>query len=194
MNYLFFDIESIDRVHKTICTFGYVLTDSKFNILQKEDIIINPNLQDSELDKWALNKIVKYPLERIRTNPTFDKYYDKIKNLIQDSQTIVFGYGLINDIAYVNSESKRYNKELIIDDNVKLFEVQDVYKEYSGDKNPMSLKKLAQNLEIDISHLIAHKSSDDAEITMLVAKTLLAKLNIKSKDIKKHLANLAKYI
>ncbi len=194
MNYLFFDIESIDRAHKTICTFGYVLTDNRFNILQKEDIIINPNLQDSELDKWALNKIVKYPLDQIRANPTFDKYYEKIKNLIQDSQTIVFGYGLINDVAYVNSESKRYNKELIIDDNVKLFEVQDIYKKYSGDKNPMGLKKLAQSLEIDISHLAAHKSSDDAEITMLVAKCLLKKLDINGRNIRKYITKADKYM
>ena len=40
MNYLFFDIECSDGRH--MCSFGYVLTDSNFAILKKEDILINP--------------------------------------------------------------------------------------------------------------------------------------------------------
>ena len=83
---------------------------------------------------------------------------------------------------------------IIIDDNVKLFEVQDIYKKYSGDKNPMGLKKLAQSLEIDISHLAAHKSSDDAEITMLVAKCLLKKLDINARNIRKYISKADKYM
>ena len=40
MNYLFFDIECCDGNH--ICSFGYVITNESFEILEKEDIIINP--------------------------------------------------------------------------------------------------------------------------------------------------------
>ena len=40
MNYLFFDIECADGTH--MCSFGYVLVDEKFNILEKDDILINP--------------------------------------------------------------------------------------------------------------------------------------------------------
>ena len=40
MNYLFFDIECCDGNH--ICSFGYVICDEHFNILKKEDIIMNP--------------------------------------------------------------------------------------------------------------------------------------------------------
>ena len=44
MNLVFFDIECAS-VHKTtakICAFGYVVCDEQFNIIKKEDILINP--------------------------------------------------------------------------------------------------------------------------------------------------------
>ena len=44
MKLVFFDIECAG-VHKTyakICAFGYVVCDGQFNILEKEDILINP--------------------------------------------------------------------------------------------------------------------------------------------------------
>ena len=44
MKYLFFDIECsvVSKNAAKICAFGYCLTDEKFNILEKEDILINP--------------------------------------------------------------------------------------------------------------------------------------------------------
>lgn len=41
MRYLFFDIECADG-SKAICEFGYVLTDEKFNIIRKRNILIDP--------------------------------------------------------------------------------------------------------------------------------------------------------
>ena len=40
MDYLFFDIEASEG--KSICSFGYVLTDDELNIKEKNDILINP--------------------------------------------------------------------------------------------------------------------------------------------------------
>ena len=40
MQYLFFDIEASEG--RSMCSFGYVLTDSSFNVIAKEDILINP--------------------------------------------------------------------------------------------------------------------------------------------------------
>ncbi|MBO5982295.1 MAG: hypothetical protein J6Q06_00265, partial [Clostridia bacterium] len=40
MDYLFFDIECSEG--KSICSFGYVLTDEFFCIKEKKDILINP--------------------------------------------------------------------------------------------------------------------------------------------------------
>ena len=40
LDYLFFDIEASEG--RSMCSFGYVLTDENFNVLEKEDILINP--------------------------------------------------------------------------------------------------------------------------------------------------------
>ena len=40
MNYLIFDIECCDGKH--ICEFGYVITNEKFEVLDKQVLTINP--------------------------------------------------------------------------------------------------------------------------------------------------------
>ncbi len=44
MNYLFFDIECSNCFggHGKICSLGYVLADSRFNVLEQKDILVNP--------------------------------------------------------------------------------------------------------------------------------------------------------
>ena len=44
MNYLFFDIEcaGVFKNMAKICAFGYCLTDENFHIIEKEDLLINP--------------------------------------------------------------------------------------------------------------------------------------------------------
>ena len=40
MRYLFFDIECCNG--RDICEFGYVITDTEFNVLEKKNFTINP--------------------------------------------------------------------------------------------------------------------------------------------------------
>ena len=44
MKYTFFDIECANCIEgqAKICSFGYVITDEQFNLLEKEDLIVNP--------------------------------------------------------------------------------------------------------------------------------------------------------
>ena len=42
MRYLFFDIECSEG--RSICSFGYVLTDCVFNIIEKKDILKSENI------------------------------------------------------------------------------------------------------------------------------------------------------
>ena len=66
MKFVFFDIECANYINDmfTICTFGYTITDEKFNVIKKEDF-------DSD-----------YIENSIFENITFSKYYDylEIKN------------------------------------------------------------------------------------------------------------------
>ena len=49
MKYVFYDAESVDKEHKCSFTFGYLVTDEKFNvIIPKEDIVFNPEIKTLE--------------------------------------------------------------------------------------------------------------------------------------------------
>ena len=67
--YLFFDIESIDRKSRYTCTFGYLLVDSNFNIIEKDDILINPNV--IEYDWYVLKNMFYYTKEDAVVSPSF---------------------------------------------------------------------------------------------------------------------------
>lgn len=70
--YLFFDIESIDRKSRFICTFGYVLIDENFNIIESDDILINPNV--IEYDWYVLKNMFYYTKEDALASPTFEHF------------------------------------------------------------------------------------------------------------------------
>ena len=60
MKYLFFDMEyasSKGGVNK-VCEFGYVVTDEKYIIIDRDNLIINPNIARNEWDYWAVRKIL----------------------------------------------------------------------------------------------------------------------------------------
>ena len=89
MKYLFFDIECSDGKH--ICSFGYVLTDDNFKIIEKEDILINPEAI-FHTGAWSKSKREKnvrdrgidlaYPKEKFLASPKFPHYYERIKELL----------------------------------------------------------------------------------------------------------------
>ena len=60
MRYLFFDCEFANCYEgkEKICEFGYVVVDENFNIVSKNNIIINPNIKDKERDYRVLRKIL----------------------------------------------------------------------------------------------------------------------------------------
>lgn len=44
MDYVFFDIECANCIEgqAKICSFGYVVTDEQFDVIEREDLIVNP--------------------------------------------------------------------------------------------------------------------------------------------------------
>ena len=71
MKYVFFDIECANYIDDvfTICTFGYTITDSEFNIIKQEDILINPC---SPFNKIVLRKIIHYQEEDFLDKKLYD--------------------------------------------------------------------------------------------------------------------------
>ncbi len=179
MKYLFYDCEcanSFDKISK-ICSIGYCLCDTDFNLINKEDIIVNP---EAPFDYHLYNKKsdvqLSYTKKEFYNAPTYKEHYKKIEKLFT-SDVIVFGFSLDNDIKFILDANKRYN---LLDFNFKYLDVQTIYRLFSNEENNTSLDKALLELGVDIRNEVLHKSDDDAYMTMLLLKEIMQRLNTKS--------------
>lgn len=172
--YLFFDCECancFDGIGK-ICSLGYVLTDDELNVLEQEDIVMNP---ETDFD-WYLfspkNKCqLAYSKDYFRAKPNFPSYYKRIRKMFTNGNTYVAGFAVGNDVGFVNSACERYYQDYI---QYRAFDVENLAEKVYGTKK--KLFEWAEFLECDISLLSSHKSVDDAMATMLVFKKICEKL------------------
>ena len=170
MKYLFFDIECsvVSKNAAKICAFGYCLTDEQFHILEKEDILINPqggfHLTDR---KGTQGLVLPYEYSDFKKYPTFLEKAEKIYALLQDKDTLVAGHATMNDVKYLNLESKRFRLPSFA---FTFADTQFVYmnriKEFS---RQFGLGSIAQELGVEFT---AHRAVDDAYATMKVAEAM----------------------
>ena len=170
MKYLFFDIECsvVSKNVAKICAFGYCLTDEKFNILEKEDILINPqggfHLTDR---KGTQGLVLPYEYANFKKYPTFQEKADKIYSLLQDRDTLVSGHATMNDVKYLNFESKRFNLPPF---DFAFADTQFVYMNRIGEfSRQFGLGSISQELGVEFT---AHRAVDDAYATMKVAEAM----------------------
>ena len=171
--YLFFDIESIDRKSRYTCTFGYVLTDEKFNIIDKDDILINPDV--IEYDWYVLKNMFYYTKEDAIDSPTFAGVFDRINALVDNDDIVVMGYAIANDLDYLRND---YDRLCLDISRLYGYDIQLFYKHLNQQINGMKLFSLAKSLGIDVTNYIEHKSDDDAAVSMLIAKYYCENMNI----------------
>lgn len=182
MRYLFFDIECANMFEgkAKICSFGYVLTDTDYNILEKKDIVINPA---SPFDRYALKMMkttLPYPKEVYDSAGKFHVHYDNIKALLTEKDQIVVGHGTINDAHFLLQECARYNLvpfDFDYTDTIKL------YMKIEGRDKKLDLHSIYSELYPLDESLKSHKSDDDAEMTMKIAKHLTNKMEKKLSEI-----------
>ena len=170
MKYLFFDIECsvVSKNAAKICAFGYCLTDEKFNIIEKEAILINPqggfHLTDR---KGTQGLVLPYKYEEFKKYPTFCEKADKIYGLLQDKDTLVAGHATMNDVKYLNLESKRFSLPPFSFD---FADTQFVYMNKIGDfTRQFGLGVIAEKLGVDF---LPHRAVDDAYATMRIAEAM----------------------
>lgn len=175
MNLVFFDIECAS-VHKTvakICAFGYVVCDEDFNILKKEDILINPqggfHLTDRKGDKGI---VLPYSYNDFKNYPIFPKVYPYIKTLLEDKNNIVLGHSTMNDVKYLNLETKRFKLpsfEFAFSDS------QLIYMAMTGDfSRQFGLEHIANALGVEFT---PHRAADDAYATMRIVEAMCRSKN-----------------
>lgn len=190
MRYLFFDIECSDGTH--IMSFGYVLTDSSFNILEKKDILMNPEAV-FHTGAWGKKNRetepgvkMAYPKEVFLSKPTFPYFYDEIKSVITAPDQLVVGFSHKNDTTFLDKACNRYNLPSI---DYDFYDVQVMHKEMNGLANPVSTETLAAEYNLDVANLVAHRSDDDSEVSMLVTKILCRNRGVNLPDLIKEFPN-----
>lgn len=170
MNLVFFDIEcaSVNKTTAKICAFGYVIADEDFNIIKKEDILINPrggfHLTDRKGDKGL---VLPYEYGDFKNYPPFPKVYGFIKSLLEDENNVVIGHSVMNDVKYLNLETKRFKLPPF---KFSFSDSQVIYKAYTGDySRQMGLGAIAAELGVEFT---PHRAADDAYATMRVVEAM----------------------
>lgn len=187
MDYLFYDIECSDGRH--MCSFGYVITDEYFNILEKADILINPEAI-FHTGAWSKKNREKdpgielaYPKERFKANPTFPARYERIQRLLQHDDRKIIGFSHHNDALFLTVACKRYELPII---DYKFYDAQEMFGESRNIVNQVALNAIAEALEVDLSKLVQHRSDDDAEASMLVTKALCEDMGLTLEELIGH--------
>ena len=168
MEYLFFDVECAKCIKGGagfICEFGYVITNSEFEILKDGHFKINP---DHEFDKYALKNILRYSKEEYEASPLFSEFYPEIAALLDSSKYFIVGHSTAADKKYILSECKRYDLPEL---SYRYFDVKYPYMLFQENKQPSKLEKMLLELELGKPGDM-HDARYDALSTMLVCREL----------------------
>lgn len=106
---------------------------------------------------------------RFKYAPKFNERYEAIAALLSDPETMVFGYAVENDVGFISSECRRYQKPL---PSFTYYDIQDIYRIYrEWDRSP-SLEDALKDLDVPFDDYAEHQSSDDAKMSMLLLKKI----------------------
>lgn len=181
MKYVFFDIECA-CVYKNVakmCAFGYVVTDEHFRVLAREDILLNPKGKFHLTDrKGGEGLVLPYEYEDFKKFPLFPAEYPKIKALLEDSESIVCGHATINDVNYLNLETKRYKLPSF---KFEFYDTQFFYMNTEKNfKRQFGLQSMAEDLGVEF---IPHCAVDDAYATMRVCEQLCKREGVSLEEL-----------
>ena len=180
MKYLFFDLEfatSRSGISK-ICEFGYVLTNESFDVIKRDNLIIDPYIARRDWDYRVVKKILTRSIKEYESNPRFDEYYDQIYDLINTSD-YVFGHTISSDVKALNQDIKRYNLDPI---DFNFYDFKEIYRNYSNIKKDRSVTNILTDLHINGENN-THDAETDAYNTMLILKNMLNSLEMNLNDL-----------
>ena len=166
--YVFFDCEcanTFEGIGK-ICSLGYVICDDELNIIESEDVVINPECEfDWYLFSGKGGCQLAYSKDYFRIKPNFESYYKDIKKLFTTGNRFIGGFAVANDVGFVNNACERYNVDYI---QFRAFDVEKYLEKTYGKKQ--KLVEWAEEFGVNVEKYQSHKSVDDAIMTMLCLK------------------------
>lgn len=170
MEYVFFDIEcaSVTKEFAKICVFGYCITDEQFNIIEKEDILVNPKGGFHLTDRKGREGIVlPYDYAAFKKYPAFPAVYPRIRAMLENKNHLVFGHATGNDVKYLNLETKRFRLPALVFD---FYDTQLLYMSMiNAFDRQYGLEGIVQALGIQFT---PHRAADDAYATMRAAQAM----------------------
>lgn len=173
MRYLFFDIECCNG--RDICEFGYVVTDEKFNPIEKKDIAMNPENKFTLTGRPDGRDIhLFYTDEHYYSQPKFSTFYNEIKTLIEAPDQIIVGHAISNDAKFLRTACERFGLPYI---DFEFNDSQKMFKEYFNDTKSISLEKAGEILEVEKPKYL-HKSDEDSLLTMNFVKAMCEKMEV----------------
>lgn len=135
--------------------------------MQKEDILINPNGKFHLTDHGGTGLVLPYDYDDFKKYPDFKKFYPKIKEILEGENKLVFGHAAINDVKYLNLETRRYKLPSF---NFRFADTQILYMAMTETFDRQAgLESLTQIFEIDYT---PHCAADDAYATMRIAQEM----------------------
>ena len=166
--FVFFDCEcanTFEGIGK-ICSLGYVICDDELNVIESEDVVMNPECDfDWYLFSGKGGCKLAYSKDYFRIKPNFDAYYKEIKKLLTTGNRFIGGFAVHNDVGFVNNACERYEEEYI---QFRAFDVEKYLEQKYG--KAQKLAEWAQELGVNVAKFQSHKSVDDAMMTMLCLK------------------------
>lgn len=146
MNYLFFDCEFATTKcgNEKMCEFGFVVANENFSILNRGNIIINPNIKSSEWDRYALKHILTRTKEEYENKLFFPAYHKRIISLIQKAN-FIFGHTINGDVHALNCELQRYNLPAL---DFDFYDIKEIYKVFTDTNKSVSLESILSELGI----------------------------------------------
>ncbi len=180
-SFVFFDCEcanTFDGIGK-ICSLGYVVADDELNVLESEDVVINPECEfDWYLFSGKGGCQLAYSKDYFRIKPNWESYYKEIKKLFTTGNRYVLGFAVGNDVGFVNSACERYNEDFI---QFRAFDLEKFLEQKYGKKQ--KLVEWAEELGVNVAKYQSHKSVDDAMMTMLCLKKVCMNENISVENL-----------
>ena len=182
MEYIFFDIECANCFHGRgkICSFGYVITDEEFNVISKNDILVNPHSKFHLCGHGNHPGItLGYDEKTFNSSPDFPRHYKKIRELLTKPNRLVFGFSAMSDANYIKSECERFHKEIF---DYSFIDIQRIYTDFKELDNTPSLIKCAHEYGVSDSQEI-HRSDDDSYFTMRVLEGLCKETGLSPQEL-----------
>ena len=173
MRILSYDIESTTGSHSdaSMCTFGYCIADEQFNILEQRDIVMRPYTR-----RYEPRIKLHYDKSFIKAQEPFPFWYEEIKKLFESSDLVV-GFSVSNDVDFLNNACQVYKLDKITYDFV---DVQLLHKTVYKKQNMCGLEGVANEFQIEY---LAHRSDEDARVTLLVLKRMANELNLSIEEL-----------